>query len=53
MSRVENQLSQEKVENKVHQQQIKQLQGDLLDMDGEVEKGQATKKIMAEKENTI
>ena len=53
MARIENQLKQEKVENKVHQQQIKKLKGDLLAMDSEVYKGQETKNILAEKESTI
>ena len=53
VSRIENQLRQEEVENKLHQQQIKKLQGDLLAMDSEVDKGHETKNILVEKENTI
>ena len=52
-SKIEGQLKQEKVEKKMHQQQIKKLQGDLLDMDSEVDKGHATKNILVEKESTI
>ena len=52
LSRIENQLRQEKVENKVHQWK-KKIQHDLLAMVSEVDKGHATKKILAEKENTI
>ena len=51
--KIENQLRQEKVENKVHQQQIKKLQGDLLAIDNEANKGEVTQKILTEKENTI
>ena len=39
---IENQLRQEMVENKAHQQQIKKLQGDLLTADSEPNKGEAT-----------
>ena len=37
----------------MHQQQIKKLQGDLLDIDNEANKGEVTQKILEEKENTI
>ena len=53
MSKIENQQRQEKVENKVHQEQLKKLQGDLLTMDSEVDKGEVTQKILAEKESII
>ena len=53
MSRIEVQLKQEKVENKIHQQQIKKLQGDLLPMDNEQYRGRDTMKILVEKENII
>ena len=53
ISILENQLKREKIENKTYQQQIKKLQGDLVVMDSELDRGQATKKILAEKENTI
>ena len=51
--KIEKHLRQEKVENKFHQQQIKKLQGDLLAIDNEANKGEVTQKILAEKENTI
>ena len=41
------------MENKVHQQQIKKLHGYLLTIDNEADKGEVTKKIHDEKENTI
>ena len=50
---IENQLRQEKVENKAHQQQIKKLQGYLLAANGETNKGEATQKLLAEKESTM
>ena len=53
MSIIETQMGQEKLENKLHQQQIKKLQSDMLDMDSEVEKRHETKKIIAEKKNNI
>ena len=53
VSRLENQLKQEKIENKTYQRQIKKLQGGLLTMDSEPERGQDTKNILGEKENTI
>ena len=53
VSRLESQLKQEKVENKTYQQHIKNLQGDLLSMDSERDKGKNTNKILDEKENTI
>ena len=46
-------MKQEKVENKTYQQQIKKLQGDVLDMDSEQYRGQDTMKILVEKENII
>ena len=39
ISKIKIQLKQEKVENKIHQQQIKKLQGGLLVIDNEVDKG--------------
>ena len=36
------------MENKAHQQQIKKLQGDLLAVDIEANKGESTQKILAE-----
>ena len=53
ISRVEIQLKQEKVENKIYQQQIKKHQDDLMAMDSDPNRGQATNKILAEKESTI
>ena len=53
VSRLENQLKQERVENKTYQQQIKKLQGDILAMDSKEDKGKTTKKILSEKEITI
>ena len=50
---LENQLKQEKVENKTYQQHIKKLQGDLPPMDSEIDRVLATKKILAQKESTI
>ena len=41
------------MENKAYQQQIKNLQGDLLTIDNETNKGEVTQKILAEKETTI
>ena len=46
---LENQLKLEKVVNKTYQQQIKKLQGDLLAMDSELDRGNTTKKILAKK----
>ena len=51
--KAENQLRQERVENKAHRQQIKNIQGDLLTAYNEVDKGAATLKFLIEKENTI
>ena len=48
-----NQLRQERVENKAHQQQIKNIQGDLLTVDSEVDKGATTHKLLNKIENTI
>ena len=52
-SKVDNQLSQERVENKAPQQQIKNIQGELLTIDNEADKGEATQKLLNEKESTI
>ena len=41
-TKIENQLRWGKVENKVHQQHIKKLQGDLLAIDNEANKGEIT-----------
>ena len=46
-------MRQERVENKGHQQQIKKLQGDLLVVDNEADKGETIHKLLNEKENTI
>ena len=46
-------MKQEKMENNTYQHQIKKLQGDLLAMDSDPGREQATKKILAEKESTI
>ena len=54
MTKIENQLRQaERVENKAHEQQIKKIQGDLLATNSETNKGEATHKMVAEKENTF
>ena len=37
----------------MHQQEIKKIQGDLLAMDSEVDKGQVTQNIMAKNESII
>ena len=39
--------------NKSHQQQIKKLQGDLLEIYSEANEGEASKKLLAKKENNI
>ena len=52
-AKIENQLRKEKVENKVHQLQIKKFQGDFLAIENEANKGEVTQKILAEKENTF
>ena len=52
-SRIENQLRQEKVENRAHQAQIKKLQTDLLLVENEADKGVGTKRLLKEKEDTI
>ena len=38
-NKIENQLRRERLENKAYQQQIKKIQGDLLDIDNESNKG--------------
>ena len=53
VSSLESQLKQEKVENKTYKKHIKKLQGDLLSMDSERDKGKNTNKILDETENTI
>ena len=53
VSTIEGKLKQEKMENKVHQQRIKKLQGDIFAMDSEVDKGHTTNRILDEKENII
>ena len=53
MSKMENKLRQDKVENKVHQQHIQKLQGDFVVIDSEANKGEVTHKIFTKKENTI
>ena len=52
-TKIENQLRQERVENKAHLQQIKNLQGYLLTPDSDTNKGEETQKLLAKKENTI
>ena len=52
-SKIENQLRQEKVENRAHQAQIKKLQEDIIAARGQVDKGQGMKKLSDEKENAI
>ena len=52
-SKVGNGLRQERVENKSHQQQIKNIQGDLLTIDNEVDKWELTHNILYEKKNII
>ena len=52
-SKIENQLRQEKVENKYHQAQIKKLQTDLLTVEGQDDKGEGIQKLLNEKENAI
>ena len=47
--KVENQLRQERVENKAHQHQIKNLQGEFLTVDNETDKGATTQKLLNEK----
>ena len=42
-------VTQERVENKAHRHQIKKLQGDLLTVDNEVDKGESTHKMLNEK----
>ena len=49
ISRLKNQLKQEKNENKTYKKWIRMLQGDLLVMDSEPDRGKATKKILAKK----
>ena len=46
-------MRQERVKNKAHPQQIKKLQGYLLTVGSEENKGEATHKLLNEKENTI
>ena len=53
ISRLENQLKKDKIENKTYHQQIKKLQGDLLAMDSDLDRGKATKNILVDKENII
>ena len=52
-SRVENQLRQEKVENRAHLAQIKKLQTYLLLAKNQANKGDGTKILLKEKEDTI
>ena len=44
VGKLENQLKQEKIENKIYQQHIKKLQEYVVAMDNELDRGQATKK---------
>ena len=50
---MENQLRKESFENKAHQHHIKKLEGDLLIVDSEEDKGTSTQNLLNEKENTI
>ena len=52
-SRIENQLRQEKVENKSHQAQIKKLQTDVLPAEIQEDKGAGIHKLLNEKQNAI
>ena len=45
-SKVENQLRQEKVENRAHQAQIKKLQTNLLLAEKQVDKGASTQRLL-------
>ena len=49
----ENQLRQEKVENKTSQTQIKKLQTNLLAIGGQADKGWILMNLLEEKENAI
>ena len=48
--KIENQLRQEKVENKAHQTQIKKLQTELLAAGGQSDKGVGIQRFLDEKE---
>ena len=52
-SKIENNLRQEKVENRDHQTQIKKLQMDLLAVESQTDKGVGIQKLMNEKEKDI
>ena len=47
--KVENQLRQERVDNKAHQHQIKKLQGDILAMDRETIEGKIQRRLYLRK----
>ena len=47
--KIENQLRQEKVENKAHQTQIKKLQTELLAAGGQSNKGDGIQRLLNEK----
>ena len=51
--KVENQIRQERARNEGHQQQIKSIQGYLLTVDNEDDKGESTQKLLNEKDNII
>ena len=52
-SRIENQLREEKVENKSHQEQIKKLRTDVQATESQGDKGAGIHKLLNEKENAI
>ena len=51
--KIENQLRQEKVENKAHQTQIKKLQTKVLAVGGQYDKGVGIQRLLDEKEKEI
>ena len=51
--KIENQLRQEKVENKAHQTQINKLQTKLLATGGQSDKGAGIQRLLDEKEKEI
>ena len=52
-TKVENKLTHERVENKSQQKNIKKIQGYLLTTESETNKGQASQKLLVDKESTI
>ena len=51
--KIENQLRQEKVDNRAHQAQIKNLQTNLLVAKSQEDEGSCIQKLLNEKENAI